>query len=430
VFLSRIPVPRKIAGLPRPAWILFGGTFINRFGNFLPVFLVLYLTAKGYSSAIAGAALGVVGAGNLVGNAIGGSIADRFGRRGTIVLSMIGSGLSTILVRFVGNIVLLFILVGVVGLFSQIYQPASGAILLDVVPDDRRTIAFAVYRLAVNLGMAAGPVVGGVISNHSYTWLFIGDAFSSFAYCGIALLMLPETGPGAVTGGETPGQQVRRREGYLSVIRGNRHFLFFLCGIMAAAYIYIQSTATLPLQVRDSGLPNSFYGLLLGMNAAVAVVCELPITHLVEKLPSAIVITSGLGLMGVGFGLTAFAHSPESLVVTVLTWTVGEMIMMPLAFAHPGRTAPPQLRGRYQGSFGLAQSVSTGVGPVIGGYLYSRNHALNWGVCGLVGIIGMAFMIAGTRTRTRAHRPVSYPVPEARPESPAASRKEGGSADS
>ena len=426
MFLSHIPVTRKIAGLPRPAWILFGGTFINRFGNFLPVFLVLYLTAKGYSAAIAGAALGAVGAGNLAGNAIGGSVADRLGRRGTIALSMLGSGLSTILVPLVGNIVLLFILIGVVGVFAQIYQPASGAILLDVVPDDRRTIAFAVYRMAINLGMAAGPVVGGVISNHSYTWLFMGDAFSSLAYCGIALLMLPETSPRTVTGGEALGKEVRRREGYRSVIGNDRHFLLFLCGIMSAAYIYIQSTATLPLQVKDSGLPNSFYGLLLGMNAAVVVVCELPITHLVEELPSAIVITSGLGLMGAGFGLTALARSPEFLVFTVLTWTLGEMIMMPLAFAYPGRSAPARLRGRYQGSFGLAQGVSTGVGPVIGGYLYSRNHALNWGVCGMVGIIGMAFMVAGTRTR--AYRPAGYPVLEAKADSSAESQRGLGSA--
>lgn len=399
----RTLLPSKIAELPRPAWVLFGGTFINRFGNFLSIFLVLYLTAKGYSVAIAGAALGAVGAGNLVGNVIGGSVADRFGRRGAIAVSMLGSGLSTILVPLVGNIIILFILVGIVGVFAQIYRPATGAILLDVVPDDRRTTAFAVYRLAINLGMAAGPVVGGVISSHSYTWLFLGDAFSSLAYCGIALIMLPETGRQAATNEETPDKEVGQREGYHSIIGNDIPFLLFLCGIMAATYIYIQSTATLPLQVRDSGLPNSFYGLLLGINAVVVVFCELPITHLVEEMPPGIVIASGIGLMGVGFGLTALAHSPEFLVFTVLTWTLGEMIMMPLASAYPGRFAPAQLRGRYQGSFGLAQGVSTGVGPVIGGYLYSHSHALNWETCGIVGIIGtILIVVSKPRGKDRA----------------------------
>lgn len=386
-------VPSKFAGLSRPAWVLFVGTFINRFGNFLSIFLVLYLTAKGYSVAVAGAALGVVGAGNLVGNVIGGSVADRLGRRDTIAFSMLGSGLSTILVPLAGNLVSLFILVGVVGVFAQIYQPATGAILLDVVPDDRRTTAFAIYRLAINLGMAVGPVVGGFISSRSYTWLFLGDAFSSLAYCGIAFIMLPETGPRATTNREALDKEGRQREGYRSIIGNDIPFLLFLCGIVSAAYIYIQSTATLPLQVRDSGLPNSCYGLLLGINAAVVVVCELPITHLVKDLPPAIVISGGMGLMGVGFGFTALANSPEFLVLTVLTWTLGEMIMMPSAFAYPGRFAPAQLRARYQGSFGLAQGLSTSIGPVIGSYLYSHSHALNWGVCGIAGIIGMAFII-------------------------------------
>jgi MFS family permease len=401
----------KIAGLPRPAWVLFGGTFINKFGNFLSIFLVLYLTSRGYSAATAGAALGVVGAGNLIGNVIGGSLADRLGRRSTIVVSMLGSGLFIILVPFVVNLVFLFILVGIVGVFAQIYRPAAGAILLDVVSDEQRTTAFAVYRLAINLGMAAGPIVGGIVSGHSYTWLFLGDAFSSLAYCLIALTMLPETGPRALaTKKEARAKETGHSEGYRAIIANDVPFIMFLCGIMAATYIYIQSTATLPLQVRDSGLPNSFYGLLLGMNAAVVVVCELPITNLVENLPPRTVIASGVGLLGAGFGLTALAHSAEFLILTVLIWTLAEMIMMPLATAYPGRFAPAQLRGRYQGSFGLAQTLSTVIGPVVGGYLYSRSHALNWAICGIVALIGMAFIALskpGARDQVRSASVVS-----------------------
>src|SRR6202035_63342 len=76
-----------IKALPRPIWILFGGTFINRFGSFVGVFIVLYLTRKGYSVPQAGLALAAFGLGSLPGSALGGYLADRVGRRETLVLA-------------------------------------------------------------------------------------------------------------------------------------------------------------------------------------------------------------------------------------------------------------------------------------------------------------------------------------------------------
>lgn len=383
---------RKVAGLPRAAWVLYVGTFINKFGNFLSVFLVLYLTAKGYSATVAGVALGLVGAGNFIGNMLGGTLADRIGRRPTIAVSMFGSGACTLMVPLAGDIAVLLPLVGVIGIFAQLYRPASGAVLLDVVGDASRTTAFAVYRLAINVGMAAGPVIGGVLSGHSYTWIFVGDAASSIAYGVIALVLLPETKPRPAA---APAATANLADGYRTVFR-DYPFVLFLLGMTAATYVYIQSTATLPLQARDSGLPNSFYGLLLTINAVIVVGCELPLTHVLERRPARAVIALGLLPLGVGFACTAFAHSAGAFILTVLIWTLGEMIIMPSASAYPGRYAAPELRGRYQGAFGLAQTVAACVGPAIGGYLYSRSHTLNWAVCGIVAAIGV-ILIAGSR---------------------------------
>lgn len=400
----------KVKELPQPAWVLFSGTFINKLGNFLSIFLVLYLTATGHSVTVAGAALSIVGGGNLVGNFIGGSVADRLGRRWTIIVSMFGSGVFTLLVPFCHDIILLFVLVGVVGVFAQIFRPAAGAVLLDVVPDDRRTTAFAVYRMAINLGMAAGPIIGGLISGYSYTWLFVGDSLTSLAYCVIAFTLLPETIP------QKPAKEngAAAKTGYRYILRHDISFLFFLCAMTANTYIYVQATATLPLQVRDAGLPNTLYGLLLGLNAAVVVICELPITQVTEKLPTRAVIGTGMALMGAGFWLTAFAHSVISFAGTVLVWTLAEMIMLPLATAYPGRFAPGDLRGRYQGLSGLAQTAATAAGPVIGCFLFSRSHTLNWAMCAILGAVSVIFIAVSRPPGQRYSRRVgndARPVP-------------------
>src|SRR5437667_6648880 len=83
--------------LPRPAWILFFGTFLNKFGAFVVPFLALYLTRRGYSLTDAGMAIGAYGVGNWIASLIGGHLADTIGRRKTIVLSMFSAAVAMML---------------------------------------------------------------------------------------------------------------------------------------------------------------------------------------------------------------------------------------------------------------------------------------------------------------------------------------------
>ena len=384
--MSQLSLARTVVALPTPVRVLFVGTFINRFGNFLGPFLVLYLTSKGYSPGQAGLALGVVGLGNTAGNALGGTVADRLGRRATIVVSMAGSAACTLAVPLVGPLAGVIALVGLVGVFAQLYRPAAGALLLDVIPDDQRVTAFAVYRLAINLGMALGPAVAGLLSSRSFLYLFVGDAATSGVFGLLALTLLPETKP-------APDDGVEQGGGYGTVVR-DRPYLLVLLAMGAAFFIYVQSTATLPLRVKDAGLSPSVYGLLLGLNALVVVLVELPLTAYTRRQPPRPVIATGLALLGLGFALTGLAHTVATLAVTVLVWTVAEMIYSPAVSAYTGRFAPPHLRGRYQGAYGMAQMAAGAVGPVVGGYLYMRNPTILWAICGGVGVLAALLILA------------------------------------
>src|SRR5262245_34346180 len=67
------------------------GAFINQLGAFVQLFLVLYLTERGFSEEQAGLALGAYAVGAIVGTLFGGSVSDRLGPRWTIVTSMIST---------------------------------------------------------------------------------------------------------------------------------------------------------------------------------------------------------------------------------------------------------------------------------------------------------------------------------------------------
>ena len=52
---------QSLRALPRGAWILFFGTFLNKFGAFVLPFLAIYMTGMGYSNAQAGMAISAYG---------------------------------------------------------------------------------------------------------------------------------------------------------------------------------------------------------------------------------------------------------------------------------------------------------------------------------------------------------------------------------
>ena len=87
---ERRTLRQNLRGLPREVWVLFIGAFVNRLGTFVLPFITLYLTSRGYSVPQAGLGLAGYGLGAIGAQAVGGLLADRIGRRNTIVLSMLG----------------------------------------------------------------------------------------------------------------------------------------------------------------------------------------------------------------------------------------------------------------------------------------------------------------------------------------------------
>lgn len=397
------PAPARVRDLPGTAWVIFAGMFLNKFGNFLHVFLVLFLVAQGYSAAQAGLALGVAGLGAFLGNTLGGTAADRFGRRSAIALSMFGSAAATAALPFISGLTSTLILVGAVGVFAQLYRPAAGALLIDVVPEHQRITAFGALRLAVNVGMALGPLVGALLSNSSYTYAFLADAATSVAFGLLALLMLPKDTPSPSPASTTAAP----RGGYRAVLT-DRAYVYFLLAMFAATYVYQQSMVTLPLHVADAHLGNAFYGLLLGLNALLCVLLELPITRRIQKHRPTTVITLGLALLGIGMGLTGLADTQLALAGTVALWTLGEMIYTPSANAYPADFAPAHLRGRYQGAEGAAHTLGAGLGPVAGGFLYAASTTTHWIICAAIGLLGAALIRRAVPSTTTAKAPQNH----------------------
>jgi MFS family permease len=375
--------------MPREVWILFGGTFINRFGTFVLPFLVLYLQDLGYSAPQGGIAVAMYGVGGIGAVSIGGLLADRVGRRNSVAISMFGSAASVLALSQAHTLGSILPLTALVGVFAELYRPASSALIADVVPPGQRVTAFALYRLAVNLGWAFGPALGGVMASRSFFILFAADAATSAVFGLVALVALPH-------GVRSAREDEQRGEATRSVF-ADRGFLLFLGAIFCAAVIYMQSATTFALHVRAQGLSNEIYGVLLSLNGLIVVVFELPLSSFSQRHETARMVAVGSLLLGFGFFLVGFAHAVPALVVCVFIYTFGEIIESPPASTFVADRAPRHLRGRYQAAFGMMFGFAAVAGPIAGTAVFHVAPLAVWIGCGALGLAAAGLALAGGR---------------------------------
>lgn len=389
---------RPYLALPRTVYVICLGTFINRAGTFLVPFLTLYLTSSlGLGSAFATQAMGLYGLGGILASLTGGQLADRVGRRTVMLASLLG-GASILL--FFGRLSSPPAILAAVLAFSflgEMYRPASMAMLADLTTPEQRPSAFSLVYLTVNLGMTVSPIAGGLIAQHSFHWLFLGNAMTATTYAAILFLAVRETLParGAAAAGapaaapHLPFGQVARR------VLGHGVFLLFCLATLLVGITYMQSHTTLPLYMKGLGLGPREYGLVTAVNAAMVVCLQLPFTALTARLPrEAMLVVSSL-FMAAGFGLTGLATTPLLLAGTVVLWTIGELLQAPYLSSVVADLAPADLRGTYMGMMTLSFSGALMVGAPLGGAVLERfgSGALWTGTLG-IGVLGAALYAA------------------------------------
>ncbi len=384
----------NLRSLPPAAWILLGGTFINRFGTFVMPFLVLYLTRIGYSLAQAGVAVGAYGAGHMTASMLGGHLADRIGRRNTIVISMFASAASMLALSQARAFVPILILTYLTGTAAELYHPASSALLVDLVGREQSVFAFGMYRFAVNLAFAAGPATAGFLADRSFFYLFLGDALTSIGYGIIAIAALPH-GLRTYTKEERFGEALR-------VASHDRAFMIFLFSTVCITMVDFQMASTFALHVKSVGLPATMYGMLVSTNGILIVCFELLITTFVQRFRPPPVIATGYFLSGLGFALTGLARTVPALAATVMVWTLGEMVSSPMAGAYVAQIAPEKYRGRYMGLLVVAWSVGMLVGPPLGTLTFAHHPAILWTACGVLGVVSASLLLAHSRRTIRA----------------------------
>jgi len=370
----------QAGGLPRTFWYLWSGTLVNRLGSAVGPFLALYLTEeRGFSAGGAGVVLTALGLGSAVAQPVGGVLADRIGRRTTMLLGLVGASATLLVVGAASSLRALLVSVLAYGLFLDLVRPAVQAALADVVPDRDRVRAYALNFWAVNLGFAVAVPLGGFLAERGYWWLFAIDAGSSLAFAVVVFLRVPETRPVRLPGSDP---------GTLAEVLRDRLLLALVACVVLQAAVYLQAFTTLPLVISGDGLGAGGYGLVLGLNGVLIIVVQpLVLGVLSGRHRGRLLLLAGV-LQSCGIALHGFADTLLGHVTVVCVWTVGEVLQAGLLASVVAGLAPAHLRGRYLGVFGMSFGLAALVAPLLGTQVLERlGEPVLWAGCAVAGSV-------------------------------------------
>jgi len=398
------------------AWIgsdarrLLVARLLRTFGyGYLAVVLGLYLAELGLDAV----AIGLITAAAIAGSAamtIGWSlVADRYGRRRT-VMTMAALMTAGGILFAVASAPLLLVLAAFTGTISAtssevgVFNTVDQAVIPQVVPPERRTWAFATYGLVGNLAQAGGALSAGLVGVFALVGLHGADAYRPmfwlYAVIGLANL--------ALFAGLSERVEVARIDGerrFVGIGRSRRavarlSFLFgldaFAGGFVVLALVSFWFSLRWGLSPEWLGVVFFWAGVLSALSFLVAGWLAARIgllnTMVFTHLPSNVLLML----------VPLMPNAWLAVLVFLARMSISQMDV-PTRQSYSMAIVDPEERTATAGITNVARSVATAASPPLAGWAFS---AAALGLPFLVaGVLKIAYDVLIWRTFRRVHPP-------------------------
>lgn len=401
-------VRRIYSEFPGQFWLLAGASFIDLVGVYLIFpFFSLYFTEKfGVSLIQVGYVFATWALAGVVGQAMGGALTDKLGRKIMVIVGLVFSALTSLALIYVQDYAYVYVVSAIGGLFANSADPARTAMVADLLPEKQLSEGYSIFAVVDNAALSLGPALGGLLASASFALLFFIDVVTSGIAAIIIAIFLMETRKQAVAqenSDQSIGQIFR---GYSQALNDKLLLIvLFLIGfiVLAAEQWYF----SVPIFMRDTHqMPAYYYGSMMGVASLLAVIMQYPITRKLRRFSYLTIMAFGSLVYALGFGLFIFVSGYVMFLVAFIVIGVGQMLFFPTIEAFVGKLAPAEMRGRYMGVLGIAWSLQVMAAPLIGGYLMDTfAPSVIWYVL-VVGLI----TVAGAKFVLQARLPEDSPI--------------------
>jgi MFS family permease len=375
----------------RRVWALFVGRIISATGFSIVIpFLSIYFNQDlGIPATTIGAVFLVSTGFGALGQIIGGEVADRVGRRKIMILAMASRAMIfvgiSVVIYYSNDFLFIAALVVCSSFVGSLFEPASNAMVADVVAPSKRLEAYGLLRIGQNIGWTLGPLLGGLLAIWGYSTLYLLTAISSATVAVIIFLFVKESVKRDL------GRKRLSVKGLWELRERAKPFLAFSFFSIFLWLVMAQMSSVYSLySTNEVGMSLTEIGYLYAINGIIVVALQLPLARFIVRFRMTTVTAVGALVYAVGYFSVAFANDFWMLAGSMVVITMGEVITSPSSMNLVANLSPENERGRYMGIFGLFTSTGWSLGPFVGGILYDAFNTdpyLLWGGVSLFAIV-------------------------------------------
>lgn len=260
----------------------------------------------------------------------------------------------------------------------------NGAIVSELVPEQRKGEGLGYYTLSMNLAMVLGPFLGlMIIQNASFNVLF--NVIIAFGVLGLALGLstarIRKPRPAAVP--QPAGAQDKTKFSFKTLFEARSIPISITALLLAIAYSGILSF--IPSYAKELGMSNvaSYYFVVY----AIMIVAARPFTgKLFDRLNRHYIVYPTIALYIVGLIVLATAHSAFMLLLSAALIGLGYGSLFPCLQTIAIQAAPKERTGLATGTFFIFFDGGIGIGSVLLGSIASMSNNRIMFLCGAVSV--------------------------------------------
>jgi len=226
-----------------------------------------------------------------------GPASDRFGRRPTMLLGMVGFTVVSLACAAAQSISQLISIRIFQGIFSAAEAVLVYAIIHDFFKDTHRVRAMAVYGMAIALAPATAPIIGGYVHvllgwRANFLLITLFGAITSI----IVWRVLPETStPSRDT--VRPGRIARDYASLLS----NRHFMNYAIMTGAGSGTILSMVTAAPfILISNLSVPTQYYGLFMTGPVLAYMISNMITQKIADRVHVSVLLRAGLIIAAMG----------------------------------------------------------------------------------------------------------------------------------
>lgn len=371
------------------------GVLVFQFGFFIQAYIIVYMLSKGFSSSQAGWSLALLSGASILGAIVGSNVGTKFSSKVNIILSSAGLSVFVALIPYVVSIenppTFWVPVIFLAGFFSQMYRPSVSVLLSENLSADVQIMGFSLFRIALNVGGALGPLMATWLASYDWQYVFLMNSICALTFALMILFFIKDK------------EKIQSRNtsagveaGWATVIKDKKYW-YFLIAMFLSSIAYIQIYSTVPVALESKNYPLDSYSKILITYSVVLILFELQISSFVRKFPSWAPALLGTFVLCIGvatFGVTI--NYGNLIILSSVIMVSGLMVSGPTMFAYPA-TFPHVVRGKYIAANQISFTLGNALGPVIGLYFFSVSANMIWWCCFCIAIICCGLLYVGMK---------------------------------